>query len=108
MLQFQRIYTGKSSRSLPNLEFPVGFSLSYNEKHWSNKAETMALLNKIIYPYIIKVKQELGLLETQKALLVWDAFKAQSTDKVMRELERLNIKVVTNHDTFVVGFGPNN
>ena len=40
-------------------------------------------------------KEELRLPETQKALLVWDAFRAQSTDNVMRELETLNIKVVT-------------
>ena len=54
----------------------------------------MALVNKIIYPYVTKVKEELGLPETQKALLVWDAFKAQSTDKVLSELKRLNIHVV--------------
>ena len=59
-----------------------------------NEAETMALVNKIIYPYVTKVKEELDLPETQKALLVWDAFKAQSTDKVLSELERLNINVV--------------
>ena len=53
----------------------------------------MALLNNIIYPYVTKVKEELGLPETQKALLVWDAFKAQSTDKVLSELKRLNINV---------------
>ena len=70
-------------------------SLSYNEKHWSNEADTMALLNKIINPYVTEVKEELGLPETQKALLIWDAFRAQSTDNVMRELEKLNIKVVT-------------
>ena len=54
----------------------------------------MALVNKIIYPYVTKVKKELGLPETQKALLVWDAFKAQITEKVLSELERLNINVV--------------
>ena len=94
ILPFQLIYTGKTSRSLPHVKFPAEFCFSYNEKHWSNEAETMALVNKIIYPYVTKVKEELGLPETQKALLVWDAFKAQSTDKVLSELERLNINVV--------------
>ena len=65
ILPFQLIYTGKASRSLPNVEFPAGFSLRYNEKHWSNKAETMARLKKIIYPYITKVKEELGLPESR-------------------------------------------
>lgn len=80
--------------SLPHVKFPAGFFLSYNEKRSSNEAETMTLVNKIIYSYVNKVKQELGLPETQKALLVWDAFKAQSTDKVLSELEKLNINVV--------------
>ena len=80
--------------SLPYVKYPAGFCLSYNEKHWSNEAETMALINKIIYPYATKVKEELGLPETKKALLVWDAFKAQSTDKVLSQLERLKINVV--------------
>ena len=32
-----------------------------------------------------------GLQNDQKTLILWDAFKAQSTDKVTKELERLNI-----------------
>lgn len=63
-------------------------------KHWSNKAKTTALVNKIIYPYVTKFKEELGLPETQKALLAWDVFKAQSTDNVFSDLEKLNINVV--------------
>ena len=49
----------------------------------------MALVNKIIYPYVPKVKEELGLPETQKALLVWDAFKAQSTKEVPKNMTHL-------------------
>ena len=94
ILPFQLIYDGKTSRSLPHVKFLAGTCLSYNEKQWSNETETMALVNKIIYPYVTKVKEELGLPKTQKALLVWDAFKARSTDKVLSELERLNINVV--------------
>lgn len=52
ILPFQIIYTDKTSRSLPHVKFPAGFCLSYNEKHWSNEAETMALVSKIIYPYV--------------------------------------------------------
>ena len=95
MLPFQLVYTGRTSRSPPNVKFPAEFFLNYNEKHWSKEAETTTLLNKNINPYITKVKEELGLPETQKALLVWDAFRAQSTDKVIHELEKLNVKVVT-------------
>ena len=93
-MPFQLIYTGKTSRSLPHVEFSEGFLLSYNEKHWSNETETFSLVNDVINPYITKTKKELGPPDTQKALLVCDAFTAQSADKVMHVLTRLNIKVV--------------
>ena len=106
ILPFQLIYTGKTSCSLPRVKFPAGFCLSYNEKHWSNEAKTMALVNKIIYPYVTKVKEKLGLPETQKALLVWDVFKAQSTDRGLSKLERLNINFVAVPKNMT--FGSNN
>ena len=94
ILPFQLIYQGKTCRSLPAVKFPADFSLSYNTKYWSNEVETIRLLNDIIAPYITKVKEELGLPEYQSTLLLWDAFKAQSTEKFIRELEKLAIKHV--------------
>ena len=52
------------------------------------------MVHNVTNPYINKAKKELGLPDTHKALLVWVAFTAQSTDKVMRKLERLTFKVV--------------
>ena len=40
---------------------------------------------------MFEFREELGLLNDQKAFILWDAFKAQSTDKVTKEFERLNI-----------------
>ena len=85
------IYTGKTARSLPSVEFPNVFCSSYNPKHWSNEYETINLLKSVVDPYFCQVREELGLQNDQKALILWDAFKAQSTDKVTKELERLNI-----------------
>jgi hypothetical protein len=97
ILPFQLIYQGKTCRSLPAVKLPADFSLSYNTKHWSNEVETIRLLNDIIAPYITKVKEELGLPENQSTLLLWDAFKAQSIKKSIRELEKLAIKHVKAH-----------
>lgn len=52
VLPFRLIYAGKTRRSLPAVKFPVGYSLSRNEKHWSNEVKTILLLNEIIAPYI--------------------------------------------------------
>ena len=91
ILPFQLIFIGKTARSLPSVEFPNGFCLSYNPKHWSNEYETINLLESVVDPYFCQVREELGLQNDQKALIIWDTFKAQSTDKVTKELERLNI-----------------
>ena len=48
----------KTSRSLPHVEFPEGFSLSSNEKHWSSEVETLSLVHKVINPYTTKVKKD--------------------------------------------------
>ena len=67
---------------LPNVNFPHGFTLSHNEKYWSNEPETMRLINDLLVLYIKRVKEEKDLPQDQKNLLTWDAFKTQSTTKV--------------------------
>ena len=58
ILPFQCIYTGKMQRSLPNVTFPDGFCLAYNQKHWSNETETIPLIEDVLVSYIEKVKEE--------------------------------------------------
>ena len=40
------------------------------------------------------MKKKLKLFQNQVACLIWDAYKAQSTEKVKLELEHLNLKDV--------------
>ena len=95
ILPFQLIYTGKTKRSLPSVKFSKGFCLAYNPKHWSNETETLRLIDEVLVPYITKVKEAKSLPPTQKSLLLWDAFKAQSTEVVKASLEANKIEVVT-------------
>ena len=106
ILLFQLIYTGKTARSLPSVEFPNGFCLSYNPKHWSNEDETINLLESVVDPYFCQVREELRLQNDQKALIFWDAFKAQPTDKVTKELERLIIVQVMVPKSMTHCFNP--
>ena len=94
ILPFQLIYTGKTKRSLPSVKFPRGICLSYNPKHWSNERETLKLINEVLVPQIEKVKKEKSLPDSQKSLLLWDAFKAQSTQKVKDALSAHQIESV--------------
>ena len=110
MLPFQLIYRGKTERSLPSYDFPEGFSLSFNEKHWSNEIETIRLIDEILLAYIEKVKKEHNFPDHQKSLLIWDAFQAQSTTTVMEKVPSHCIQSVgtSKHDSFITTVGPYN
>ena len=90
-LPFQLIYQGKTARSLPATNFPEGFCLSYNEKHWSNEKETLRLINDVLHSYIQRTKAKLSLDENARTVLIWYALKAQSSKLVEERLKELNI-----------------
>lgn len=95
-LPMQIIYQGKTPASQPRgFKFPNGFAISQNPKHYSNKTETLTLIDKVIKPYVEQKRKDLKLQPTQKALLVWDVFKGQKTDKVLSKLASLNVEVVS-------------
>ena len=54
LLPVQLIYGGKTSKSLPGVNFPKSFSLSANRKHYSNEQESIKVLKEIIIPYVKK------------------------------------------------------
>ena len=54
----------------------------------------MRLIEEVLVPYVEKVKKEKSLPTSQKSLLLWDAFKAQSTQKVKDALAANQIESV--------------
>ena len=84
------IYTGKTSQSIPKIQFPNGFSLSANLKGYSNDTESLKFLKEIILPYVKSERERLG-LETQLALLIYDVFQGQTTGKFLDVLKDNNI-----------------
>ena len=94
-LPMQIIYKGKTEASQPRgVKFPSGFLVTQNPKHWSNEAETLNLIEKIINPYVVRKRANLNLPADQKALIVWDVFKGQMTQPVLDKLESLNLELV--------------
>ena len=67
-LPMQLIYGGKTVQSLPRFQFPNSFSLSVNEKHYSNTQESLKFFNEIIIPYIKELCLSDGLSANQYAL----------------------------------------
>ena len=93
-LPMQLIYGGKTAQSFPRFNFPNSFSLSANPKHFSNTQESLKLLHEVIIPYINSERENLGVENDQKALLIMDVFSGQMTDPVKEKLRQNNILLV--------------
>ena len=95
MLPFQIIYIGKIERCLAkNATGKENFLFSCNEKHWSNKVETLSLIDKIVAPYIEDVKKELQVPNDQKSFFTRDAFKGEGTPRVQERLAEIGVVIV--------------
>ena len=92
----QVIYQGKTKASLPqNFAFTKGFCLTQNPKHYSNKEQTLKLIDSVINLYLVQTCQQLKLPPIQKAKLIWDLFRGQKTERVLSKLAFLNIEIVS-------------
>ena len=92
----QLIYQGTTPKCLPkHVNFPSDWHLTYTANHWANKETSIAYIENIIIPYVRKERPLLGLSNDQCALVLFDVFKAQCTNKVLKKLEDNNILYVT-------------
>ena len=93
-LPVQLIYKGKTPRSLPSYKFPSDWHVTFTDNHWSNEVTMLEYINKILVPYIEKKRSDLKLKPDQRALVLFDVFKAQCTDKVLQLLDQKNLTAV--------------
>ena len=100
-LPLQLIYAGKTDLCHPkNVKFPKGFRVTHTENHWSNETVHMEYLKKNIFPYIENIRKSLSVRKDQKALLIFDVFKGQTTGAVpqlLKENHCLSVKVPANY-----------
>ena len=87
-LPMQLIYKGTTDRFHPrDVEFPEGFNVTHIPNDWSNEEKVKEHLEVVIFPYLRSKRGELGLPAEQRALLIYDVFKAQVTPTVLQVLE---------------------
>ena len=90
-LPMQLIYQGKTQRCHPTgIEFPEGFDVTHTENHWNNEEKVIEHFETVIFPFVESKRAELGLPEDQKALLIYDVFKGQCTQRVLDLIEENN------------------
>ena len=94
-LPLQLIYQGTTDQCLPKgVEFPDDWDVTYTANHWSNESKAIQHLQMVGFPYVKKRKVELNLPEHQKAMLIFDVFKGQVTDKVTKFIEENDCVIV--------------
>ena len=79
---------------LKESHFPDRFDETHSKNHWINKTLAIQRLDNIIIPHFEVILEELELSEDQKYLLIYNVFKAQTTDKYHGHLDENNIACV--------------
>ena len=59
-LSTQIIHIGKTERCLPNVEFSRRFYFRYTKSHWSNQLKASEQFEKIIFPYLDQIKENMA------------------------------------------------
>ena len=90
----QLIYQGKTQRSLPKIDFPADWHVTFSTNHWSNQSTMKDYVQKILLPYVERKRRELKVAEDYPALVLFDNFKAQCTPEILKILDDDNINVL--------------
>jgi len=90
----QIIYAGKTPRCLPKSKFPTDWHITYTDNHWSNQVTTLQYITNVLLPYVTQKKSELGLSSDHRSLVIFDRFKGQCTEAVLKMLEENHIDVL--------------
>ena len=94
MLPAQIIYGGKTPACLPSVEFPKGWHITFTPNHWANEDTMVAYIYNILLPYVTSPHKNLQLSDSFPALVLFDHFKAQLTERVLNILDFHNILVI--------------
>lgn len=89
----QIIYAGKTPRCLPSVTFPSGWHVTYTENHWANEKPTEEYIKLILLPYVQRKRADLSLDSKHPALVIFDRFKGQCTENILKLLDESNIRL---------------
>ena len=93
----QIIYAWKTAKNLLKPKFPTEWHVTFTENHWSNQVTTLQYVHNILLPYVTQKRAELGLSSDHCSLVIFDQFKGQCTEVVLKALEDNNIDVLLVH-----------
>ena len=86
----QVIYADKTTRSVPKVDFPDGWHVTYRANHWSTEETMLQYVDHVIVHYVKNNRES----SEQKAIAIFDVFQAQRCQSVLGKLTDNNIQVV--------------
>ena len=94
LLPLQLVYQGKIKASVPSVDFPAIWDVTFSPNYWCNEITMDTYIQKITCPYIEETRKRLKLATDHRAVCTFDNFKAQCTDRILKILEDNNIDIV--------------
>ena len=85
----QLMYKDTTKCCLPTVKFSSDWHITCSDNHWSNESTMIAYLQDILFPYIDCKREQLKLGANFPALVIFDNFKAQRTEKVLKLLRTI-------------------
>jgi len=70
------------------------WDITFSDNHWSNEQTMLSYFEKVIFPYLQKKKAEFQLEPDHPVLLLFNNFKAQCTEDILKLLNTKYIDVV--------------
>ena len=94
MLPPELIYQGKTERCHATVAFPEGWDIWHSDSHWCTHLTMQRYVAKILQPWLEQKRKELGLPQTQKAVVVLDVYKAHRTPDVLQVFKESGFELV--------------
>ena len=78
------------------IDFPPSWDITFSDNHWSNEQTMLCYFEKVIFSYLQKKTELQQIKQTDyPALSLFDNFKAQCTEDILKLLDTMNINVVS-------------
>ena len=91
MLPVQLIYAGKTDRCHPSIDFPAKWDITHTESHWSTAESMLRYVDNVITPYVKEQRTSLELDDKQKAIAIFDVYKAHRNEQLLQKLANADI-----------------
>ena len=74
--------------------FPSDWHITHSKNNWADESTMLSYIEKVIVPFVERVRSDLGCTEDQPALALFDRFRGQLTEAITKLLESNNIHCV--------------